>query len=113
MPGFSDGAPFETLNLTALRRDKPLFPVLLEEARQLYAEAETSGTVIHTAMGTSWERFGPPRRKRDLNSVVLDDGVAERIEADLKAFMGRAKWYAERGVYRSRGSHLPAPERVN
>ncbi|KAG9037387.1 hypothetical protein FRB95_005676 [Tulasnella sp. JGI-2019a] len=109
MPGLSDGAPFETLNLTALRRDKPLFPVLLEEARRLYTEAETSGTVIHTAMGTSWERFGPPRRKRDLQSVVLDDGVSERIEADLKAFMGRAKWYAERGLPYRRGYLLHGP----
>lgn len=101
-PGFSpDGQsqPFETLSLTALRRDKPLFPVLLDEARQLYAEAESSGTVVHTAMGTSWERFGPPRRKRDVESVVLADGVAERIENDLSAFMGRAKWYADRGMW--------------
>lgn len=111
MPGLADGSPFETLSLTALRRDKPLFPVLLDEARQLYAEAETAGTVIHTAMGTSWERFGPPRRKRDLGSVVLDNGVAERIELDLKAFMCRAKWYAERGqVYPALGNVDPLAE---
>lgn len=32
-----------------------------------------------------------------MGSVVLGEGVAERVEADVKGFLGRAKWYAERG----------------
>lgn len=32
-----------------------------------------------------------------MGSVVLADGVAERVEKDLKGFLGRGKWYAERG----------------
>ncbi|KAG8939653.1 hypothetical protein FRC04_006100 [Tulasnella sp. 424] len=109
MPGPVDGRPFETLSITTLARDKHLFPVLLEEARQLYSEAEQGAMVVHTAMGTTWQRFGPPRTKRDLHSVILDDGVAERIEKDIKAFMHRSRWYRERGLPYRRGYLLHGP----
>lgn len=98
MPGPTDGRPFETLSLTTLARDKHLFPVLLDEARQVFSKAEEGAMVIHTAMGTSWERFGPPRSKRELESVILDDGVSERIEKDIRAFMARSQWYRDRGL---------------
>lgn len=32
-----------------------------------------------------------------MGSVVLAEGVAERVEKDLRGFLGRGKWYAERG----------------
>ena len=35
--------------------------------------------------------------KRPLSSVVLDGGVAEKIESDVKAFLDRKQWYACRG----------------
>ena len=35
--------------------------------------------------------------KRPLSSVVLDVGVAEKIESDVKAFLARKQWYASRG----------------
>jgi hypothetical protein len=34
-----------------------------------------------------------------MGSVVLAEGVAERVEKDLKGFLGRGKWYAERGAF--------------
>jgi hypothetical protein len=30
--------------------------------------------------------------------VVLDDGVSERIEADVNHFLARKQWYAKRGI---------------
>ena len=35
--------------------------------------------------------------KRPLSSVVLDGGVTEKIESDVKAFLARKQWYACRG----------------
>lgn len=55
--------------------------------------------VLYTAWGTEWRPFGKPRRKRPLSSVVLADGVKDRIVADVRAFLGRRKWYAERGMF--------------
>jgi chaperone BCS1 len=53
--------------------------------------------VIHTAWGTEWRPFGLPRRKRPLQSVVLDEGVSAKVESDVKAFLDRRQWYANRG----------------
>ena len=62
------------------------------------AEASTEGkTVVYTAWGVDWRPFGKPRRRREMGSVVLAKDVAEEIESDLRGFLGRGKWYAERG----------------
>jgi chaperone BCS1 len=95
------GTPWETLTLTTLSSSRHLFAGLLAEARQL-AEASTEGkTVVYTAWGVEWRPFGKPRRRREMGSVVLGEGVAERIETDVKGFLGRAKWYAERGEFQT------------
>ena len=52
---------------------------------------------MYTAMGGEWRPFGFPRRRRPLNSVVLESGVAERIVDDVKEFIGNPKWYTDRG----------------
>lgn len=93
----STGTPWETVKLTALSRDRHLFPLLLAEARELAARGYEGKVVIYTAWGVEWKPFGLPRPKRELKSVVLAEGIGERIEADLRAFLGRSKWYAERG----------------
>lgn len=92
------GSPWETLTLTTLSRDRELFPRLLAEARLLAQQSEEGKTVVYTAWGVEWRPFGKPRRVRHMQSVVLDQGVGEDIEHDLRTFMGRGKWYAERGA---------------
>lgn len=52
---------------------------------------------MYTAMGAEWRPFGFPRRRRPLISVVLEEGVAERIVDDVKEFIGNPKWYTDRG----------------
>lgn len=91
------GIPWETVTLTTLSRDRALFPVLLQEARELADREKEGKTVVYTAWGTEWRPFGKPRRKRATGSVVLGEGVAERVEDDLRTFLGRGKWYADRG----------------
>ncbi|WVO13169.1 hypothetical protein L204_100781 [Cryptococcus depauperatus] len=103
------GSPWETLTLTTLSTSRNLFASLLSEARAL-AEAYTEGkTVVYTAWGVEWRPFGKPRRRREMGSVVLADGIAEEIEADLKGFLSRGKWYAERGIPYRRGYLLHGP----
>jgi chaperone BCS1 len=96
------GSPWETLTLTTLSTSRHLFPILLSEARSLAEEATEGKTVVYTAWGVEWRPFGKPRRRREMGSVVLADGVAERVEKDLKGFLGRGKWYAERGTFATR-----------
>jgi len=92
------GVPWETVTLTTLSRDRALFPYLLSEARDLAMQGHEGKLVIHTAWGIEWRPFGQPRQKRPLHSVVLGSGIAENIEKDIKAFLDRRQWYADRGL---------------
>lgn len=91
------GTPWETVTLTTLSRDRSLFAVLLAEARDLAMQGQEGKLVIHTAWGIEWRPFGQPRRKRPLQSVVLHPGVRDKIEGDIKSFLDRRQWYADRG----------------
>lgn len=74
------------------------------------AQQSTEGkTIVYTSRSTSWEKFGEPRRKRPIESVILDKGVKERIIADLKDFLASAKWYYDRGIPYRRGYLLHGP----
>ena len=101
------GTPWETVTLTTLSRDRDLFTQLLQEARDLAMKHQQGKLVIHTAWGIEWRPFGQPRQKRPLQSVVLGEGVAEKIESDVKAFLGRRQWYADRGTCIQFGSGIP------
>ncbi|KIK57671.1 hypothetical protein GYMLUDRAFT_61085 [Collybiopsis luxurians FD-317 M1] len=103
------GAPWETVTLTTLSRDRDIFPRLLAEARDLALRDQEGKLVIQTPWGTEWRPFGLPRRKRPLDSVVLDDGVATSIEKDVKSFLERRQWYVDRGIPYRRGYLFHGP----
>ncbi|EKM82539.1 hypothetical protein AGABI1DRAFT_34350 [Agaricus bisporus var. burnettii JB137-S8] len=103
------GVPWETVTLTALSRDRALFPHLLAEARDLAMRDHEGKLVIHTAWGIEWRPFGQPRQKRPLHSVVLEPGVSEKIKTDCEAFLERRQWYADRGIPYRRGYLLYGP----
>jgi chaperone BCS1 len=71
--------------------------------------AHEGKTVMYTAMGHEWREFGNPRKRRPLQSVILDEQKAERILADIREFIGSAAWYSERGVPYRRGYLLHGP----
>lgn len=93
------GVPWETVTLTALSKDRRLFPLLLSEARQLALNDQEGKIVIHTPWAGSWKAFGKPRSKRSLNSVVLEAGISDRVMSDIQAFLRRRQWYADRGAH--------------
>ncbi|KAF9526991.1 BCS1 N terminal-domain-containing protein [Crepidotus variabilis] len=103
------GTPWETVTLMTLSRDRNLFSELLTEARDIAMRGQEGKLVIHTAWGTEWRPFGQPRQKRPLQSVVLGSGVSQTIENDLKAFLDRRQWYADRGIPYRRGYLLHGP----
>lgn len=99
MMDLTSGTPWETVKLTTLSRDRRYFPALLSEAQELAKASQVGKMIIYTAWGPEWRPFGQPRAKRLLDSVILDKGVKERILSDVEQFMGRGKWYAERGRF--------------
>jgi len=98
MVDLKKGSPWESVILTTLSRDRAIFPELLKEARQLAVDLQEGKTVIYTCWGLEWRPFGQPRRKRPLGSVILGEGVKERIVQDVKDFLASSRYYYERGI---------------
>ena len=105
----STGIPWETVTLTTLYSQRNIFEEIFLEAHQLAQQSSEGKTIVYQARATSWEKFGEPRRKRPIESVILDKGVKERVIADVKGFLGSAKWYYERGIPYRRGYLLYGP----
>ncbi|XP_050715441.1 mitochondrial chaperone BCS1-like isoform X1 [Eriocheir sinensis] len=103
------GVPFEDLKLTAFGKNKPLFFEILAEARDLAIKQNEGKTIMYTAYGSEWRQFGNPRKPRPLNSVVLDEGISERIRKDVQDFMNNPEWYSNRGIPYRRGYLLHGP----
>ncbi|KAI9340134.1 BCS1 N terminal-domain-containing protein [Zopfochytrium polystomum] len=103
------GAPWETVTITGLARDKPLLLEMLAEARDDAMAAEVGKTVVFTSYGPEWRPFGAPRRRRELQSVILAEGQAEAIVGDLNSFLRNGKWYHDRGIPYRRGYLLYGP----
>ncbi|KAI9800524.1 MAG: hypothetical protein M1825_004072 [Sarcosagium campestre] len=97
------GSPWETVTLTTLYSRRHIFEELFKEAHDLALQRQEGKTVVYTAWGTEWRPFGQARRKRPLDSVILDEGVKEKIVADVQDFLESGKWYFERGIPYRRG----------
>ncbi|KAI9748993.1 MAG: hypothetical protein M1815_002836 [Lichina confinis] len=103
------GSPWETITLTTLYSQRHVFEELFAEAHRLAMQLQEGKTVVLTAWGTEWRPFGQPRRKRPLESVILDRGVKETIVEDVKDFLGSGTWYHDRGIPYRRGYLLHGP----
>ncbi|KAI4214406.1 MAG: hypothetical protein LQ351_003159 [Letrouitia transgressa] len=103
------GRPWETVTLTTLYSQRDIFEELFLEAHQLAQRSTEGKTIVYTARTSSWERFGEPRRKRPLSSVILDKGIADRIVGDVKDFLRSENWYYDRGIPYRRGYLFHGP----
>lgn len=103
------GKPWETVTLTTLYSQRHIFEDLFTEAKQLAQQSTEGKTIVYEARTISWEQFGEPRRKRPIESVILDKGVKERIVLDVEDFLGSGKWYYNRGIPYRRGYLLHGP----
>ena len=106
---FQMGKPWETVTLTTLYSQRHIFQDLFLEAHKLAQQSTEGKTIIYTSRGISWEKFGEPRRKRPIESVILDEGVKEKIVEDVKDFLSSGRWYYDRGIPYRRGYLLHGP----
>ena len=98
MVDLHSGSPWETVTLTSFGRNKEIFYEMLEESRRLALSQQEGRTIMYIPMGAEWRQFGFPRKRRPLSSVILDEGLAERILHDVKEFITNPKWYTDRGM---------------
>ena len=106
---FKDGQPWETITLTTLYSQHDVFQHLFREAHALAAQSVEGKTVIYNQWGNQWMKFGEPRRKRPLASVILDRGIKDRLVSDIQDFIQSATWYHDRGIPYRRGYLLHGP----
>ncbi|KAG5513909.1 hypothetical protein PMAC_000531 [Pneumocystis sp. 'macacae'] len=109
MIDLSTGSPWETITLTTLSKDRKIFNELLCEAQNLAMKMQEGKTVIYMSWGPEWRPFGQPRRRRMLESVILDKGVKEQIIEDIKEFLNNEDWYSQRGIPYRRGYLFHGP----
>lgn len=103
------GTPWETVTLTAVGRNKELFYEILNQAREMALQKQEGKTIMYTAMGAEWRQFGYPRKRRPIDSVILDRGISDGILKDVKEFINNPKWYFDRGIPYRRGYLLYGP----
>jgi mitochondrial chaperone BCS1 len=103
------GEPHETVELTTLYAHRHIFEDIFTEARALAVQAQEGKTVVYSVRQFDWVPLGHARRKRPLDSIVLDAGVKEGIVADVRDFLQRQRWYLDRGIPYRRGYLLHGP----
>ncbi|EDO17310.1 hypothetical protein Kpol_1062p18 [Vanderwaltozyma polyspora DSM 70294] len=109
MLDISNGSPYETVTLKTLYRDRDLFDSILREAKEMALKTSEGKTVIYTSFGPEWRRFGQPKAKRSLPSVILDKNIKDNIMKDVHDFLKNGKWYSDRGIPYRRGYLLYGP----
>ncbi len=109
MMDITTGNPFETIKLTMIGRDMTPFYQIITEAQGEAHKMSVGKLVLYTSFANEWRPFGQPRQRRDINSVVLDDGISDNILTDLREFLSSSKWYSHRGIPYRRGYLLHGP----
>ena len=95
---------WESIKFTTIGRSPEIFDNVMQEAQQLATNKDLDYTTIYTSWGhNGWKPFGNPRRKRNIDSVILDDGTAEAVIEDIYEFLTSKQWYYDRGIPYRRG----------
>ena len=85
---------WESIKFTTIGRDPRIFEDIMNEAQQLATNKDLDYTTIYTSWGhQGWKPFGNPRRKRHINSVILDTGITENVTNDIFEFLTSKQWY--------------------
>lgn len=67
------------------------------------ADKDKSRTIVYVGdQFGNWQR-STARSIRPLSSVILEEGVAEKLVNDATEFLHSAKWYSDRGIPYRRG----------
>lgn len=100
---------FETVTITALTRDVGFSRSLLRAAFDCYQRDDGLLDVYRKgSYGDAWDRSNRIRARK-MDSVILADGIKERLVNDALKFKASEEWYAERGLPYRRGYLLAGP----
>lgn len=79
-----------------------MFTELLRDCFYVHTLLTREKTKIFTAYYQSWA-LATIKEKREVNTVILDEGVFEELHSDICEFLNGRQWYKERGIPYRRG----------
>lgn len=92
----------EEMTLTVFARSRSTLLSIINAAYELANQVESERIVVNAFDYDHWYQAAT-QAKRPMASVVLREGVAEAVAADLRKFIASREWYAERGIPWRRG----------
>ena len=98
----------EVFTVKMLTRQRNVIVDLLHEAREIVMPAGDERVQVFTPHYGDWNTAAR-RRPRSIETVILEDGKAEALVADVEEFLGKAQWYIDRGIPYRRGYLLHGP----
>jgi mitochondrial chaperone BCS1 len=100
----------ETVHLSALFTSRRTMEELLESVARHAGEQRAHRLTLYTVdrWGEDW-RMADSKPRRSLDSVVLDEGVAQHLHDDIHEFFSRREWYAQMGIPWRRGYLFNGP----
>jgi len=93
----------DTLNISIFTRNHDILNTILQDAKKAYQDAQGSSITVYVSDSANCWRELATRRKRPLDSIILDPGIRELVVEDAQDFLASKVWYAERGIPFRRG----------
>jgi chaperone BCS1 len=103
------GRPFETITMTTLYHQRKIFEDIFQEAHLAANQQAEGKTIVYTSRNIGWDASAEPKRRRPFDSVILEEGLADRIRNDVQEFIDTREWYLDRGIPYRRGYLLFGP----
>lgn len=103
------GRPFETITMTTLYHQRKIFEEIFQEAHMAANQHNEGKTIVYTSRNIGWDASAEPKRRRPFDSVILEEGLADKIRDDVQEFIDTREWYLDRGIPYRRGYLLYGP----
>ena len=98
----------ESFSITIFSRDRSVARQLLEDARDVALPPGESRLSIYRSSYSNWSEQ-LQRLPRSPDSVILRDNLMNQLITDVRQFLLRREWYADRGIPYRRGYLLYGP----
>jgi chaperone BCS1 len=100
--------PREQLTFRMFRGDRAALELLIEDMIAARDARRRARMPVYVNLQWGWQRIGA-RASRSLDTLVLADGLLERIVADIETFRASRDWYRAMGIPFRRGFLLHGP----
>ncbi|XP_021968678.1 mitochondrial chaperone BCS1 [Folsomia candida] len=100
----------EIITLSTFPWNRSLLLEIIQECSPIAKKDDKTKQIIYQWRdGCSWQQMGGLKKKRPLDSLILDATILPRLVQDIKGFLKMENWYVEKGIPYRRGYLLHGP----